>query len=63
MKSRYPSLDDVFQNCINRKCTLEQLQDFIDRCRRQHLDNPQMLQVIDGLEMKRSSDLEGAETA
>lgn len=65
MKSRYPSLDDVIQNCIDRNCTPEQLQDFIDRARRQHMDNPEMLQIIDGLEMQHlvSADLEGAETA
>lgn len=50
MKNRNPSLIDVFQNCINRNCSLEQLQDFIDRARRQHMDNPEMIRVIDELE-------------
>lgn len=51
-KRRYPDLATVFQNCLDRGCTPEQLQDFIDRCRRQHLDNQEMLRLIDDLEVR-----------
>ncbi|WP_438497115.1 hypothetical protein [Paenibacillus sp. IHBB 3054] len=43
---------DVMKDCFNRGCTPEQLQDFIDRCRRQHMDNLGMLRIIDDLEVR-----------
>jgi hypothetical protein len=51
-KNRYPELATLFQNCLDRGCTPEQLQDFIDRSRRQHMDNPAMLRIIDDLEVR-----------
>ncbi|KAA1180661.1 hypothetical protein [Paenibacillus sp. B2(2019)] len=58
-KSRYPNLAALFQNCLDRGCTPEQLQDFIDRARRQHKDNPEMLRIIDDLEVRYITSLEG----
>lgn len=51
-KSRYPDLATLFQNCLDRDCTPEQMQDFIDRTRRQHMDNSEMLRIIDDLEVR-----------
>jgi hypothetical protein len=52
MKQRKrPSLTAIFQNCLERGCTPEQLQDFLDRARRQHMDNPEMIRIIDELEI------------
>lgn len=63
-KSRYPNLATLFQNCLDRDCTPEQLQDFVDRSRRQHMDNPGMIGIIDDLEVRYITSLnlpEGAE--
>lgn len=51
-KQKYPNFDTVLNNCIDRGCTSEQLQDFIDRTRQQHMDNPEMIRIIDDLEIK-----------
>ncbi|MEC0173015.1 hypothetical protein [Paenibacillus graminis] len=51
-KIKYPDLADIFLNCLNRGCTPGQLQDFIDRCRRQYLENQEMLRIIDDLEVR-----------
>ncbi|OME07902.1 MULTISPECIES: hypothetical protein [Paenibacillus] len=61
-KSRYPDLATIFQNCLNRGCTPEQIQDFADRTRRNWLDNPSMLALIDDLEVRYIASLgEGKE--
>ncbi|OMD73318.1 hypothetical protein BSK48_05490 [Paenibacillus odorifer] len=61
-KSRYPDLATIFQNCLNRGCTTEQIQDFTDRTRRNWLDNPSMLALIDDLEVRYITSLgEGKE--
>lgn len=51
-KSRYSNLAILFHNCLDRGCTPEQLQDFIDRARLQHCDNPETLRIIDDLEVR-----------
>lgn len=51
-KQKYPNFAIVLNNCIDRGCTPEQLQDFIDRARRQHMDNPEMVRIIDELEIR-----------
>ncbi|KGE18482.1 hypothetical protein [Paenibacillus wynnii] len=45
-------LQIVMLNNLNRGCTTEQTQEFIDRCRRYHLNNPKILQVIDDQEVR-----------
>ncbi|MEK4355147.1 hypothetical protein MKX41_30630 [Paenibacillus sp. FSL R5-0475] len=55
-------LNKVFQNCFNRGCTPEQLQDFIDRVRCYWMDHPEMIALIDDLEVKYITSLgEGKE--
>ena len=51
-KSKYPELATLFHNCLDRGCTPEQLQDFIDRLRRQLMDYPEILRIIDDLEVR-----------
>ncbi|OKP94784.1 hypothetical protein [Paenibacillus sp. P32E] len=51
-KKRYPEFAALMKNCFDRGCSVEQLQDFIDRTRRQHMDNPAMIQIIDDLEVR-----------
>ncbi|MEK3864749.1 hypothetical protein MKX34_11560 [Paenibacillus sp. FSL R5-0636] len=61
-KSRYPDMTTIFQNCLNRGCTPEQIQDFTDRTRRNWLNNPSMLALIDDLEVRYITSLgEGKE--
>lgn len=45
-------LNAVMQNCINRGCSPEQLQDFIDRARLYNIDRPEMIPLIDDLEVR-----------
>lgn len=42
----------LFQNCLDCGCTPKQLQDFIDRCRCQYMDKPEMIRIIDDLEVR-----------
>lgn len=42
----------TFENCVERGVTKEQLQDFINRLRRQFKDNPSMLDTIDELQKR-----------
>jgi len=44
------SLRAAFQNCVNRRCTNEQLSNFLDRARSQWAGNAEVLQVIDELQ-------------
>ncbi|MEK4193228.1 MULTISPECIES: hypothetical protein [Paenibacillus] len=61
-KSRYPDLVSILQNCLDRGCTPEQMQDFIDRARLYNIDRPDMLALIDDLEVRYITSLgEGKE--
>lgn len=44
------SLRAAFSNCIDRKCTSEQLQSFLDRARIQWAGNKEMLRTIEELQ-------------
>lgn len=44
------SLRAAFQNCIDRKCTADQLKSFLNRARTQWAGDTKMLQVIDELQ-------------
>ncbi|MNW47237.1 hypothetical protein D3C74_245620 [compost metagenome] len=43
-------LRSAFQNLIDRKVKPELMQDFIDRSRNYHSDNPEMLDALDKLQ-------------
>lgn len=60
-KSRYLELGALFRNCLDRGCTPEQLQDFIDRVRIYNIDRPDMLALIDDSEVRYITSLEGNE--
>jgi len=51
-KSMYPNLATVLRNCLDRGCSSEQMQDFIDRARLYNIDHPDMLALIDDLEVR-----------
>ncbi len=51
MKEKH-QLHLILKNCINRGCSPEQLQDFIDRARLYNIDRPEMIPLIDDLEVK-----------
>lgn len=44
------SLRAAFQNCIDRKCSADQLKSFLNRARTQWAGNEQMQSVIDELQ-------------
>lgn len=45
-------LSNIMQDCKRRKCSKEQLQDFIDRARRYWSGNAGMLVVVESLQME-----------
>lgn len=45
-------LNAVMQNSINRGCSPEQLQNFIDRARLYNIDRPELLPILDDLEVR-----------
>jgi hypothetical protein len=56
------ALKAVLRNCLDRGCTHEQLQGFIDRARLYNIDRPDMLPLIDDLEVRYITSLgEGKE--
>lgn len=44
-------LKAAYQDCIRRKCTNEEVQAFLGRARIHWMNNPEMLTVVDSLEM------------
>ena len=51
MKEKH-QFHEILKNCLNRGCTQEQLQDFIDRARLYNINRPDILQIIDDLEIR-----------
>ncbi|MNN79541.1 hypothetical protein D3C81_1961950 [compost metagenome] len=61
-KRKYPDLVSILQNCLDRECTSEQMQDFIYRARLYNIDRLDMLALIDDLEVRYITSLgEGKE--
>jgi hypothetical protein len=58
-KRKYPDLAALFRNCLDRGCTPEQLQDFVNRARNYNIARPDMLALIDDLEVRYITSLEG----
>ncbi|MEK3969496.1 hypothetical protein [Paenibacillus sp. FSL H7-0323] len=55
-------LNSIIQNCLNRGCTSEEIQDFIDRARLYNIEQPEMIPIIDDLEVRYIASLgEGKE--
>lgn len=53
------ALKAVLRNCLDRGCTYTQLQSFIDRARLYNIDRSDMLALIDDLEVRYITSLEG----
>lgn len=58
-KSKFLELATVFQNCLDRGCTPEQLQDLLARIRCYWMNHPEMMALIDDLEVRYITSLEG----
>lgn len=52
MPNHETQLVAAFDNCIRRKASKEQLQAFVDRCRKQWQGNAAMLAVVESLQAK-----------
>lgn len=62
MNKKRSDLDVILQNCLDRGCTRQQLQDFIDRARIYNNDRLNLLVLIDDLEVRYITSLgEGKE--